>query len=352
MNYSFTVTLQKWYINHKRPLPWRDISNPYLIWLSEIILQQTRVSQGLPYYERFVEQFPTIKDLAAASEDEILTLWQGLGYYSRGRNMLKCAKMIVANYDGVFPSEIKEVKKLPGIGDYTASAILSFAFDQAHPVLDGNVYRVLSRYYGIDIPINTPLAFKTFKSLAGEILDKKNPAQHNQAIMEFGALHCTPKKPDCGACVFNETCVAAREGKVQNLPVKLKAKAKRIRHFNYLVVLSNDKTWIKKRKSKDIWQGLFEFPLLETPQALSNAQFITSVDSEFGITNPQVKKVDSIKHLLTHQTIYADFWVVTSSHFNFNGISDTFEVDLQALGTEYAIPVLISKFLESPLMNV
>ncbi len=352
MNYSFTVTLQKWYINHKRPLPWRDTSNPYLIWLSEIILQQTRVSQGLPYYERFVMHFPTITDLANASEDEILRLWQGLGYYSRGRNMLKCAKLVVSNYNGAFPTEIKEVKKLPGIGDYTASAILSFAFNQVHPVLDGNVYRVLSRYYGIDTPINTPLAFKTFKRIAGDIIDVKNPAQHNQAIMEFGALQCTPKNPDCMSCVFNETCVAAREDKVQYLPVKLKARAKRNRHFNYIVFLSNNQTLIKKRMAKDIWQGLFEFPLVETTQPLESEQLTKTVESVYGLALSEVQKVDSIKHLLTHQTIYADFWLVTSPHFDFNRNSDTFEVDLQALGTDYAIPVLISKFLESPLMKV
>ena len=197
MNNSFTVTLQNWYISHKRPLPWRDISDPYRIWLSEIILQQTRVAQGMPYYEKFVARYPTVSELAEASEDDILQLWQGLGYYSRGRNLLKCAQQIVNQYNGEFPKDIKEVKKLPGIGDYTASAILSFAFNQPHAVLDGNVYRVLSRIYGISEPIQTPAAHKLFKSIATEVLDQKNPAQHNQAMMEFGALHCTPKKPNC-----------------------------------------------------------------------------------------------------------------------------------------------------------
>lgn len=350
-NYSFTNSLQNWYDTHKRGLPWRDISDPFRIWMSEIILQQTRVIQGLPYYEKFVNKYPTVHDLANSSEDEVLQLWQGLGYYSRGRNMLACAKAIVSDYHGKFPTNYNELVSLPGIGDYTASAVLSFAFNLPHAVLDGNVYRVLSRLYDIDIPINTPEAQKAFKTLADSLLDKNNPAKHNQAIMEFGALHCVPNKPNCGQCIFIDSCAAVRLNKVDRLPTKLKKKPKQIRYFNYFVFLQGTKVFIQKRSKKGIWKGLHQFPLFETQKSVQEADILQHLSEQYGMVNPEVLSVNSQKHLLTHQTIYADFWVVPQTSFDINRNSDIFEVELQALGTDFAIPVLLNKFLESSVIT-
>jgi A/G-specific adenine glycosylase len=351
VNNSFTVLLQKWYHLHKRRLPWRDISDPYLIWLSEIILQQTRVNQGLPYYNKFIEAYPTLNDLANSTENEVLKLWQGLGYYSRGRNLLKCAKEIVLNHNGVFPTTLKEIKKLPGIGDYTASAILSFAYNQPHAVLDGNVYRVLSRYFGIHTPINSSKAHSEFKTVAASLLDTKNADIHNQAIMEFGALHCTPKNPDCTTCVFHDSCEANRLNIVDQLPMKNKARPKRSRFFNYIVFVNQNKCLIQQRGKNDIWQGLHEFPLIESSEKCSSVELVQQINDTFNTSILDVLSSVTYKHILTHQTIYADFWVVPTSSFNFNRNSNTFEVDLQDVGVDYPIPVLLNKFLESTLMK-
>lgn len=350
-NYSFTTSLQKWYSIHKRALPWRDILNPYFIWLSEIILQQTRVNQGLPYYEKFVKRFPTVHDLAKSTEDEVLQLWQGLGYYSRGRNLLKCAQKVVSDYNGNFPQDLKQLKSLPGIGDYTASAILSFAFNLPHAVLDGNVYRVLSRIYDIETPINTPTAYKEFNALANALLDKNNPGNHNQAIMEFGALQCAPHNPNCTACTFQDNCSALRLNKIGVLPAKIKAKPKQTRYFNYIVFLNNQRVLIQKRDKQGIWQGLHDFPLIESQAVLTEFDVKTQISEVFNMSTDEVLAVDSHKHILTHQTIYADFWVVPKTSFDFNKNSDIFEVDLQALGTDFAVPVLLNKFLESAVMT-
>ncbi len=351
MIFSFSETIQTWYNLHKRQLPWRDTKNPYNIWLSEIILQQTRVNQGLPYYRKFFEAFPTIQDFANAEENHILNLWQGLGYYSRGRNMLKCAKKIVSDYGGVFPISKESLTKLPGIGDYTASAIASFAFDQPNAVLDGNVYRVLSRYFGIDSPINVSSSQKLFKSLAQDQLDLKNPANYNQAIMEFGALQCTPSNPDCKSCPLAEGCVALRENKVNQLPVKIKSKPKRIRHFNYFVFVNKSKVLISQRSKKGIWQGLYQFPLIETEKSYSREEIKPLLKTTYCLDETSVNKRFTFKHLLSHQTIYADFWIVPVSDFGFNLNSDIFEVELKALGADYAMPVLIHKFLGSGVME-
>lgn len=350
-NFSFTMRLQKWYDVHKRSLPWRDISDPYFIWLSEIILQQTRVNQGLPYYLKFVDRYQSISEFAAATEDEILQLWQGLGYYSRGRNMLKCANAIVEKHGGKFPTTFKELTQLPGIGDYTASAIMSFAYNQAHAVLDGNVYRVLSRMYAIQSPINGSQAHKEFKALAESLIDQKQPGKHNQAIMEFGALQCVPSNPICSECVFNDTCIALHTNQVHSLPAKIKKKAKRKRHFNYLVFLHNHQVLIQQRTGKGIWQGLHEFPLIESEKKLSAKDVLNRVEADFNLKKPSVLSVVSFKHILTHQSIYADFWIVPTTSFGFNLNSDIFEVDLQALGKDFAIPVLLDKFLESAIIK-
>jgi A/G-specific adenine glycosylase len=350
VKYSFSAKLQKWYNINKRSLPWRDTSNAYQIWLSEIILQQTRVNQGLPYYNKFAEHFPTVFDFAKSNEDDVLKLWQGLGYYSRGRNMLKCAKKVVSDYNGIFPKNLKDLKSLPGIGDYTASALLSFAYNQPYAVLDGNVYRVLSRYYGIDTPINTSQALNEFKALADMLLDTKNPGHHNQAMMEFGALQCIPKSPNCSVCIFQETCVATRSNTVNQLPKKNKAKPKRIRYFNYIIFTNKNRVLIQKRPAGDIWQGLHEFPLIEMGSTTSQTKVKDVINLKFSTDNQAIQQVFSHKHILTHQTIYADFWLVHSTSIDFNGNSDIFEVDLQELGDGFAMPVLLHKLLESPIM--
>ncbi|CAM3844039.1 A/G-specific adenine glycosylase [Sphingobacterium prati] len=308
----FGAELQAWYQQHKRDLPWRETKDAYKIWLSEIILQQTRVEQGLPYYLRFVERFETVVDFADAEEDDILHLWQGLGYYSRGRNMHKAARIVRDEYNGVFPVDYKTLLRLPGVGEYTAAAISSFANNEAQAVLDGNVFRVLSRYYGIDTPINSSEGKKIFSALAQENLDQDHPALYNQAIMDFGAIHCKPKQPLCITCVFNTSCYAVLQGDVDRLPVKLKGKASKERYFNYFIVRDDTQILMSKRGEGDVWQNLYEFPLIESdrslniPEILINAQFV----QYFG-ENAEVKILQKqTKHILSHQNIYATFFEV------------------------------------------
>ncbi|KGE14208.1 A/G-specific adenine glycosylase [Sphingobacterium deserti] len=309
---SFALKLMNWYREHGRDLPWRNTQNPYIIWLSEIILQQTRVEQGLPYFHRFLEAFPIVTKFAAAEEEEILRLWQGLGYYSRARNMHKAAKMVVNDFDGIFPSSYTEVIRLSGVGDYTAAAISSFSSNEAKAVVDGNVYRVLSRYFGIDEPINGTKGKKVFAEIAADMLDMKDASTYNQAIMDFGALQCKPKKPDCEICVFNLECVAHREGIVDRLPVKLRGKASKNRYFHYFIVESDNQLLMSKRGEADVWANLYEFPMLETEQDLTlegllkTAQFSEYFDEEASF----VQLGNVTKHILSHQNIYARFYML------------------------------------------
>ena len=270
---SFAPKILNWYREHQRDLPWRQTRDPYRVWLSEIILQQTRVAQGMPYYLSFVETFPTVYDLAEAPEEQVLKLWQGLGYYSRARNLHTTAKMVVSEFDGKFPHTYEELKTLKGVGDYTASAIASFCFDVPEPVVDGNVYRVLSRYFGVDLPINSTEGITYFKELAREVMDAENIRDYNQGIMEFGAIQCAPKKPYCLLCPLQESCVALKENKVDILPIKLNKTKVRNRYFNYLVWLDgNGNTVLEQRKGKGIWQNLYQFPLLETDGPLEDGE--------------------------------------------------------------------------------
>lgn len=265
----FAPKILNWYREHQRELPWRETREPYKVWLSEIILQQTRVAQGMPYYYSFVEAFPTVFDLANAPEEQVLKLWQGLGYYSRARNLHAAAKMVVNDFNGEFPKTYKALKSLKGVGDYTASAIASFCFDEPEPVVDGNVYRVLSRYFGVDIPINSTQGIKYFKELAREVMDERNIRDYNQGIMEFGAIQCAPKKPYCLLCPLQDSCVALKENKVDSLPVKQNKTKVRNRYFNYLVLLDqNENTILEQRRGKGIWQNLYQFPLIESEKKL------------------------------------------------------------------------------------
>lgn len=261
----FRERLLAWFAQNHRPLPWKGERDPYKIWLSEIILQQTRVEQGLPYYQKFIEKYPHVRVLADAPEDEVLKLWEGLGYYSRARNLHTAAKFIATELGGEFPHTYEGIRALKGVGDYTAAAIASFAFALPHAVLDGNVYRVLARYFGIETPTDTGVAKKEFAALAQDLLDPARPGDFNQAIMDFGATHCTPQQPKCSVCPFKNQCVAFQKGKVSELPVKSKVLEKKGRFFAYLVVNFQGNTFVRKRTDKDIWQNLWEFPVLELP---------------------------------------------------------------------------------------
>ncbi len=307
---SFAKSLIIWYKAHKRELPWRETNDPYLIWISEIILQQTRVNQGLPYYYKFAETFPTVYDLANAPEDKVLRLWQGLGYYSRARNLHACAKMVVDQYDGHFPDEFQSLKKLKGIGDYTAAAIASIAFKKAHPVLDGNVFRVISRIFGLDNDIADPKNKPVFYNILNDLIDKDSPDLFNQGLMEFGALQCLPKNPDCENCIFNSNCVAFKNNLVPQLPVKLKKVKVRTRHLHYLVLVAGGKAFLKQRGIKDIWGGLYDFYLKEG-ENWNIEDVLYNIGDEKNSSNfTLIHSSDAYKHILTHQRIMARFHVI------------------------------------------
>ena len=295
---NFAATLLQWFKNNGRSLPWRETNDPYAIWLSEVILQQTRIAQGMSYWERFIAQWPTINDLAAATEDEVLKAWQGLGYYSRARNLHTAAQQ-VANL-GEFPQTFKELKLLKGVGDYTAAAIASIAFGEPVAVVDGNVYRVLSRYYGISTPIDSTKGKKEFQAFAQSLLPTNEPADYNEAIMDFGAIQCTPSSPSCTTCPLCETCVAFREQRINELPIKSKKVKQRERHFTYLYIEYKGEIAIHQRGAGDIWQGLWEFP---------QAEQLTSPKDAIWKTEAQLLR-KGVKHILTHQILLADiyFW--------------------------------------------
>jgi A/G-specific adenine glycosylase len=312
---KFRTTLTYWYSINKRYFPWRNTKEPYFIWLSEIILQQTQIKQGLPYYETFVSKYPSVFDLANAEEMDVLKLWQGLGYYSRARNLHFTAKYIVEEHGGVFPTNYKDLMKLKGVGDYTASAIASICFNEPAAVVDGNVYRALSRYFGIDTPINSSQGIKEFKLLATSLIDNDNPGDYNQAIMEFGATQCKPQNPDCSVCPFNDNCVALQKNLVNILPVKLKKTKVTNKYFNFLVFISSDKkTLFEQRTSKGIWQNLYQFPLIETKTSLTDAifsnhplilEYIKTTPYEFSLYNEI-----EIVHKLSHQHLHTKFWII------------------------------------------
>ncbi len=309
---SFSKRLVAWYRENGRDLPWRHTQDPYIIWLSEIILQQTRVEQGMPYFFRFSEKFPTVKDFAEASEDDILHLWQGLGYYSRGRNMHKAAKTVMSDFKGIFPTKYEDVIKLSGVGEYTAAAISSIAIGEQRAVLDGNVFRVLSRYLGITEEINTPKGKKVFTAVANQMLHREQPATYNQAIMDFGAIQCKPKNPNCERCLFNLECVALQENKVAELPIKKKGKSSRNRYFHYFVLEDGEQILMSKRGPGDVWENLYEFPLIETDSLLDAGQIREyKALEDFFSSDVQLAEMGGVvKHILSHQNIYAQFYKV------------------------------------------
>ncbi|MBU2525861.1 MAG: A/G-specific adenine glycosylase [Bacteroidetes bacterium] len=323
MQSFFTDHIIEWYQIYKRSLPWRDTQNPYLVWLSEIMLQQTRVAQGLPYYEKFCRHYPTVFDLAHASEQQVLKDWQGLGYYSRARNLHQAAKQVVSNFNGVFPQTFTDLKKLKGVGDYTAAAIASFCFDEPVAVLDGNVYRVLSRYFGIQTPVNSTIAKKEFNTLAQKLIPKDQPGIFNQAIMEFGALQCKPKNPNCSLCPIAVHCTALKHGQVGQLPIKLKKKKEKLRFFNYLIYIDKDqKIVMKKREQHDIWKHLYDFPLIESGDALSRSSIEQHPSLPFfdAARVELFNKVPKI-HKLTHQHLHIHYWLIYMDKIVENALS-------------------------------
>ena len=342
---NFSKLLIQWYLQNKRDLPWRKTQDPYKIWLSEIMLQQTRVAQGTPYFLSFVTAFPTVFDLAAANEEQVLKFWQGLGYYSRARNLHKTAQYVANELSGIFPDNYNDLLKLKGVGEYTAAAIASFSYNEAVPVVDGNVFRVLSRYFNVETDIAAASAKKEFAGLAFKLMPKDNPALFNQAIMEFGALQCVPKNPNCGICIFNSSCAALQKKKVDQLPVKSKKLKVRNRFFNYLVVSDdNENTIIQKRSAKGIWQNLYEFPLIET-EAPEDFDFIAAniQDEYFGnnsVTSIEDCNEKSIIHKLSHQHLHIKFWKIRVDGTIENGI------DAKTLKT-FPFPIVIFNFIET-----
>ncbi len=305
---DFSVIIIDWYNKNKRYLPWRQTSDPYLIWLSEVILQQTRIDQGTAYYLKFAEKYPNVKKLAKAPENDVLKLWQGLGYYSRARNLHSTAQKISTEYNGIFPDTYIKLLTLKGVGEYTAAAIASIAFNSPHAAVDGNVYRVLSRYFGIKEPIDSSKGKKLFQKLAEDNMDSKQAGTYNQAVMEFGALQCKPKKPDCDECPLNINCIAKQLNEIEQFPVK-KGKTKVTnRYFSYLIIKSGQSTFIKKRVENDIWRNLHDFPMIETNKKSSTKEVIDQITSLTGTKSITFEKeTDWEKHILSHQRIHYRF---------------------------------------------
>lgn len=347
---DFSECLMEWHRQNPRPLPWKGERNPYFVWLSEIILQQTRVEQGLPYYERFKAHYPTVEALADAPEDRVLKDWEGLGYYSRARNLHAAAKHIARELGGVFPTTYEGVRALKGVGPYTAAAIASFAYDLPYAVVDGNVYRVLARVFGIDTPIDSTEGKKKFARLAQDLLaaNPVGPAGHNQAMMDFGATQCTPKQPGCGSCPFTSSCIANQKNKVHTLPVKAKKIKKRKRFFQYLVVAQGGRVLLEKRTEKDIWQGLYQFPMVELavpPEGESAIRNSALWNCLFDNSDVNIGHVAGpFQQTLTHQQISAIFWEVQLPDSIAVNTHDFISVERENLA-KFAFPKIIDRYL-------
>ena len=342
---AFSKILLDWYAEHKRELPWRETKDPYCIWISEIILQQTRVAQGYEYFRRFMERFPDVVSLADADEDEVMRYWQGLGYYSRARNLHAAARSM----NGVFPRTYEEVRALKGVGDYTAAAICSIAYDMPYAVVDGNVYRVLSRYLGVEEAIDSTQGKKTFAALAQEMLDERHPALYNQAIMDFGALQCTPQSPSCLFCPLADGCSALSAGKVNLLPVKQRRTKTTDRYFTYIYICIDDKMLLHKRTGNDIWRNLYELPLIETDRRLREEELLSHPFLRKELDGRSVRPLVrpllmGVKHVLSHQIIHADFYEMIIPA-DIQGFSDCIRIG-PGEWERYAVPRLIHLFLE------
>jgi A/G-specific adenine glycosylase len=345
---TFSEEIIEWYHKHKRDLPWRNTNDPYIIWLSEIIMQQTRVEQGMPYFNRFAEKYPTVKHFASATEEEILKLWQGLGYYSRGRNMHQTSREVMEEHAGYFPKNYDSLIRLKGIGEYTAAAISSFSSNEAKAVVDGNVFRLLSRYFGMDTPINTGKGKKIFTDLANELLDQTQAGTFNQAMMEFGSLQCKPKNPDCTVCPVQTSCEARLKNKINDLPVKLKSQKSKDRYFNYIIAIKNSKILVNKRRPGDIWENMIDLPLFETespvevPDLIQSENFIKTFGKQVlvrSISKP-------VKHILSHQKLNARFIHIEQFTEEFIPHQNWFYVSKEELD-KLPQPKLIFQFFET-----
>mgnify|MGYP005844380773 CR=1 FL=1 len=313
---NFSSTLLSWYDRHKRDLPWRKTNNPYSVWLSEIILQQTRVNQGLSYYQKFLKHYPTVQHLAEAPQDKILKDWEGLGYYSRARNLHQAAQHIVKHHQGKFPNTYREILKLKGVGPYTAAAIASFSYGEVTPVIDGNVQRVLSRIWGIHLPVNEAAGQKAIQEKAEQLIDPQHPDIYNQAIMEFGALQCVPKNPHCGECPFGESCIAFRQKNVAQLPIKNKVKYNRKRYLHYFYLRKQKQICLSKRDDRGIWKGLYEWPCIEEGSAQMGEAAVKEyfeAQNAGSLEENVLEKVTLKPHKLSHQTLYITIWVMQYS---------------------------------------
>lgn len=335
---DFTYEILTWYDQNKRNLPWRNTTSPYFIWLSEIILQQTKVDQGLPYYEKFISNFPTVQDLAKASEDEVLKNWQGLGYYSRARNLHKTAKIITEKYNGNFPSTYNEIIQLKGIGPYTAAAIASFAFKQKTAVVDGNVYRVLSRFFNISTPIDSTKGKKQFEELANILIDEKHPDLFNHAIMDFGAMQCTPKSPNCIQCPLSDNCEGYNKNLITQLPFKEKKTKIRNRYFNYLIVEKDHLFLFEKREEKGIWKNMYQFPLIESGISLDSSPFD---QPPFNLPKKDAHLAFETTHILSHQKLHVKFWKISNPK-----LLKSIPKYKYYFPDEIALPRLIEKYLD------
>ncbi len=351
---TVSKTLAEWYDRNKRELPWRHTTSPYKIWLSEIILQQTRINQGYDYYLKFVNTYPSVDKLADAPLDDILKLWQGLGYYSRARNLHETAKKIVYEFHGKFPSTYKELIKLKGIGPYTAAAIASNCFHEPVPSIDGNVYRFLSRYYGIELSFSSGEGIRAYQERAKSIIDRKNPGEHNQAMIDFGALQCVPVNPDCSTCPLNNSCYAYLKDMVKFFPVKQPKIHLKKRYFNYLIIQYNNKLFIRQRTENDIWKMLFEFPLIETKRLMDEISLMKSVSWKIFFpkgTHLKILDISKIhKHILSHQLIFARFIRLEITKLPELLVKNYKAVKKEDLG-KYAIPRLIDRYLTEELKN-
>lgn len=338
MSSSFSNRIIDWYLVNKRDLPWRETKDPYKIWLSEIILQQTRVDQGMNYYFKFIHNYPTILDLANATEQQVLNDWQGLGYYSRARNLHATAKHIAFDLNGLFPNNYNDILTLKGVGPYTAAAISSFAFKEAKALVDGNVYRILARFYDIPTPIDSTMGKKEFQLLADSLISISQPDIHNQSIMEFGSQQCTPVNPNCLECVLNNDCQSFHNKTVSIRPVKEKKTKVRTRFFYYAIFKEGSKICLQQRKESDIWQHLYEFPLYETEKSLSDNEILNYYSNQYS-TEP-IHISNEIKHVLSHQKILTKF-----IHFNvIPSKLDEIVLEVEEL-EQFPLPRLIDKYL-------
>ncbi len=348
---SISSTLKNWYLQNKRELPWRQTSNPYFIWISEVILQQTRVNQGLAYYQRFINQFPDVETLANAQSEEVFKIWQGLGYYSRARNLHEGARFVHQNFQGLLPGDYDKLLSIKGIGEYTAAAIASIAFNLPYAAIDGNVHRVISRIYGITEAVNTSEGRKKIRNAAEELLDTKNPGLFNQALMEFGALQCIPKNPNCNVCPVADSCYALRTNTISQLPFKIKNGKIKTRFFNYIYLYYKDYTFIKQRDKKDIWQGLYEFPLIETKSKCTIEELLQSNEWSSLFKNGQIHIIGNAKrykHQLTHQTIEVEFIHVKIDKL-LPELSEKYIMIKQADLQSYPVSRLIDRYLQETI---